>query len=117
MQFTDEEMNVLNRACEILSKHAACGELPREHLTLFEKMMITVIDEAKDIDCIDEKEAKRGACATDGVSTSEITKTTGNASTNSAKTTGLSLLPMDGTRNLSETHPRMIHSAFLEQWE
>lgn len=45
MGITNEEMEALNRASEILSKYAAVGGLSREDFDHFEKMVIAIIDE------------------------------------------------------------------------
>ena len=45
MQITNEEMEALNRASEILSKYAAQGGLSHEDLEHYERMVIAIIDE------------------------------------------------------------------------
>lgn len=45
MQITNEEMEALNRASEILSKYAAQGGLSRADFEHYEKMVIAIIDE------------------------------------------------------------------------
>ncbi len=45
MQITNEEMEALNRASEILSKYAAQGGLSHEDFEHYERMVIAVIDE------------------------------------------------------------------------
>ena len=48
MQISNEEMEVLNRASEILSKYAAQGGLTREDFEYYENMVIAIIDERGD---------------------------------------------------------------------
>ena len=45
MSISNEEMEVLNRASEILSKYAAQGGLSRADFDYYEKMVIAIIDE------------------------------------------------------------------------
>lgn len=45
MQITNEEMEALNRASEILSKYAAQGGLSHEDLEHYVRMVIAIIDE------------------------------------------------------------------------
>lgn len=45
MSPTNEEIEVLNRASEILSKYAAIGGLSRQDFDHFEKMVISVCKE------------------------------------------------------------------------
>ena len=45
MQITNEEMEALNRASEILSKYAAQGGLSRADFEHYEKMVVAIIDE------------------------------------------------------------------------
>ncbi len=45
MNITNEEMEALNRASEILSKYAAQGGLTRADFDHYEKMVISIIDE------------------------------------------------------------------------
>ena len=44
MQITNEEMEALNRASEILSKYSAQGGLSRADFEHYEKMVIAIID-------------------------------------------------------------------------
>ena len=44
MEITNEEMEVLNRASEILSKYAAQGGLTREDFDYYEDMVVAIID-------------------------------------------------------------------------
>ncbi len=44
MELTNEEMEVLNRATEILSKYAAKGSINRDSFKLFERMVVDAID-------------------------------------------------------------------------
>ncbi len=44
MQISNEEMETLNRATEILSKYAYRGSISQEQLDSFEKMVIAIID-------------------------------------------------------------------------
>ena len=48
MQITNEEMETLNRASEILSKYADQGDLSQEDFDHFERMVIAIIDGIED---------------------------------------------------------------------
>ncbi len=58
MQITDEEMETLNRASEILSKYADQGDLSQEDFNHFEQMVIAIIDGIEDKECPKYKELK-----------------------------------------------------------
>lgn len=58
MQITNEEMETLNRASEILSKYADQGDLSQDDFDHFERMVIAIIDGIEDEDDPNYKDLK-----------------------------------------------------------
>ena len=63
MQITNEEMEVLNRASEILSKYADQGGLSKEDFNYYERMVIAIIDGITD----NNQEGTNGEKSIDGL--------------------------------------------------
>ena len=63
MQITNEEMEVLNRASEILSKYADQGGLSKDDFDYYERMVIAIIDGITD----NSQEGTNGEKSIDGL--------------------------------------------------
>lgn len=58
MKITNEEMEVLNRASEILSKYASQGDLSQDDFDQYEHMVVAIIDGIEDEEDTDDKDSK-----------------------------------------------------------
>lgn len=87
MEISNEEMEVLNRASEILSKYAAQGGLSRADFDHYESMVISIIDSHGEKSMIEAETKKRREIGTLSILLEEIAKQKQNDPMNQSHST------------------------------